>query len=311
MILEEKSMPFAETIGDVETVKFLGHDCVSLENAALKLLITRSVGPRILALRYAGGENILAELPDFVADCPGTGVFHFRGGHRLWHAPEDLGRTYLPDDAPVAISAIEGGLCATQDVEVKTSLQKSMDIRLQGEQPRAVILHRLTNCGMWPVECSPWAITQLMNGGLAILPQAAEQSGVLPNRSVALWPYTNPGDPHVAWGPHYILIQGSLDAPFKIGFPNPRGWLAYWRNGTLFVKRARYAPQSAYYDFGSSSEFYGNDQFIELETLAPIHTIRPGASATHTETWELYGQVDRPRDEKDVQALVSRLHLES
>jgi hypothetical protein len=47
-----------------------------------------------------------------------------------------------------------------------------------------------------------------------------------------------------------------------------------------------------------------------METLAPIGTINPGGCVMHVETWELYGQVDRPRDEKDVQSLVEKLRLE-
>jgi hypothetical protein len=81
-------------------------------------------------------------------------------------------------------------------------------------------------------------------------------------------------------------------------------------NGTLFVKRAKYETQSPYFDFGSSSECYCNDKFIELETLAPISTLQPGASAEHIETWELYGNVDCPRDEEDAQLLVKNLKLE-
>ena len=101
-----------------------------------------------------------------------------------------------------------------------------------------------------------------------------------------------------------------METPFKVGFPNPRGWLAYWLDGTLFVKRAKYDAKSAYFDFGSSSECYCNGQFIELETLSPIETILPGECISHVETWEVYGQIDCPRDEKDVQALAERLGLE-
>lgn len=302
-------MAAAEIIGHMETVKFFGQDCVSLENGALELLIAQSVGPRILSLRFAGGQNLLAELPDFVTECPGVGPYHFYGGHRLWHAPEELGRTYLPDDCPVEISPRKDGFLITQDVETKTGLQKSMEVCLQGESPRVLITHRLTNCGLWPVTCAPWAITQLKIGGAAILPQAGEETGVLPNRSLALWPYSNPSDLHVTWGQCHILVHANVDAPFKIGFPNPRGWLAYWLDRTLFVKRAKYEAESAYYDFGSSSEFYCNDQFAELETLAPIHSIKPGASAVHVETWELYSNVDRPHSQQDVQALVASLGL--
>jgi hypothetical protein len=294
----------------MKTVNFMGHECLSLENQTIQLLASRSIGPRILSLRFADGENLLAELPDFVTECPDSGTFHFRGGHRLWHAPENIRRTYQPDDAPVAVVPVENGCLLTQDVEVKTGLQKSIEIRLQSDAPRVVITHRLSNHGLFPVTSAPWAITQLKTGGMAILPQSREETDVLPNRSLALWRYTNPSDPNIHWGQNYILVRANMDAPFKVGFPNPRGWLAYWLNGTLFVKRANYEAQSAYFDFGSSSECYCNDKFIELETLAPISTINPGESVTHVETWELFNHVDCPRDEKDAQALVEKLGLE-
>jgi hypothetical protein len=281
-----------------------------LENETLKLLVSQSVGPRILSLSFADGENIMAELPDAVLDCPGTGKFQVYGGHRLWHAPEDPSRTYLPDDSLVEVTPVENGYLLTQDVETKTGLQKSMEVCLQGDSSRVVITHRLSNQGLFPVISAPWAITQLKPGGVAILPQSRKETSELPNRSLALWPYTDPSNSNVSWGQNYILLRANMDAPFKIGFPNPRGWLAYWLNGTLFVKRANYESQSSYFDFGSSSECYCNDQFIELETLAPISTIDPGTSVTHVETWELYGNVDCPRDEMDAQLLVEKLDLE-
>jgi hypothetical protein len=80
----------------------------------------------------------------------------------------------------------------------------------------------------------------------------------------------------------------------KIGFPNPRGWLAYWWSGTLFVKRAAYDIKSEYYDFGSSSECYCSDGFLELETLGPKTTLKPGEATVHLETWELYTDVEWP-----------------
>jgi hypothetical protein len=294
----------------MDIVNFLGHECVSLENGRLELLISQSVGPRILSLRLEGGGNLLAELPDFVTDCPGIGAFHFYGGHRLWYAPEIPSCTYLPDDSPVDFVAMEHGYRITQDIETQTGLQKSMEILLPDDGPRVSITHILHNKGSKPVTCAPWAITQLKVGGIAILPQTCEETGVLPNRSLVLWPYTNPSHPNVTWGQHYILVQANMDTPFKVGFPNPRSWLAYWLNGTLFVKRAKYEAHSNYYDFGSSSECYCNDQFIELETLAPIGTIEPGTFVSHVETWELYQNVDCPHNIKEVQPLVTNLGLE-
>jgi hypothetical protein len=294
----------------MKTFNFLGQECYSLSNEVIRLLVTHSVGPRILSLGFTEGENLFAELPDVVTDCPGHGVFHFYGGHRLWHAPEEPSRTYLPDDSPVDITPIENGLVATQKLESQTGLQKSIQINISNTSSQVLIKHQITNHGLWDVTCAPWAITQFKTGGTAILPQAREDTGVLPNRSLTLWPYTNMSDPHVQWGRDVILIDANMDAPFKVGFPNPRGWLAYWFNGMLFVKRAKYEAHAEYYDFGSSSECYCNNTFLELETLAPIGTIAPGATATHIETWDLYKDLDRPRDDMDVQLLVEKLALE-
>ncbi len=152
----------------MKTEIFFDHECIPLENGVLKLLVTQSIGPRILSLQFMGGENLLAELPDNVADCPGTGTFHFYGGHRLWHAPEEPSRTYLPDDEPVEISTFENGLKATQQTEAKTGLQKSIEIQLTADSAHVTLTHRLTNHGLWDVTCAPWAITQLKPGGLAI-----------------------------------------------------------------------------------------------------------------------------------------------
>jgi hypothetical protein len=294
----------------MNTKKFLGQDCVTLENGILKLLVTRSIGPRVLFLGFAGGENLLAELPDFVTDCPGTGTFHFYGGHRLWHAPEEPSRTYLPDDEPVDISPFDGGLKVTQQTETKTGLQKSIEIQLTADSARVTLTHRLTNRGLWDVTCAPWAITQFKTGGTAIYPQIKADTGVLPNRSLTLWPYTDMTNPNVHWGSNYIIVQADMKSAFKIGFPNPRGWQGYWLNGTLFVKRADYVERAEYYDFGCSSESYLNDKFVELETLAPITTIVPGGTATHIETWDLYKNTERPQNERDVQSLADKLGLE-
>jgi len=294
----------------METIKFLDFDCVPLESKTLCLLVTQSVGPRIISLSFNGGENLFAELPDAVTERPDGRVFHFYGGHRLWHAPENLPRTYVLDNKPVEIIPDQAGLSVIQPVEDETGIEKSIQISLVEDKPQVIVRHTLTNRGLWPVECAPWAITQLKVGGVAILPQSREQTDFLPNRSLALWPYTDLASSQATWGNHYILVRTEMQDPFKIGFPNPRGWLAYWLGGMLFVKRAAFDAQAEYYDFGSSSECYCNGKFLELETLAPIRKLGPGESSTHTETWELYADVDFPKNEGAAQEIVQKLGLE-
>ena len=160
----------------MQTIKYLDFDCVPLENASLSLLVTQSVGPRIISLRFIGGENLFAELPDFITERPDGNVFHFYGGHRLWHAPENMPRTYALDDEPVEIIPTQNSLTVRQPVEAETGIEKSIQISLVKDKPQVILHHTLTNRGRWPVECAPWAITQFRTGGAAILPQLLQQS---------------------------------------------------------------------------------------------------------------------------------------
>jgi hypothetical protein len=294
---------------------FAGHQCVRLGNEALALWVTRSVGPRIIGLALRGGKNLLAELPDEVADLPGGGAFHFYGGHRLWYGPEDLRRTYLPDDAPVAIADVEDGVLVTPPVEAQTGIEKSLTIAMPSGDARVVIDHTIQKWGRQPIELAPWAITQLVPGGVAILPQPTtptDEHGLLPNRSFALWPYTAIDSGHIAWGDRYLFVEAAMTSgALKIGFPNPLGWMGYAVQGSLFVKHAAYRPDDVYLDRGSSRECYCNPRFLELETLGPLTTLAPGESATHRETWAIYAGVSVDPDEASVEALAAELGLGS
>lgn len=297
----------------METTTFLGLDCLRLKNDAIELLITQSLGPRLIRLSLVGQENILAELPDLQIDCPGVGPFTFWGGHRLWHAPELNRRTYLPDNEPLMIQEIANGVEVSQPTEPQTGIQKSLRVTLPDNEARVIIDHTLKNEGLWPVELAPWAITQLKPGGIAILPQQtapADAAGLLPNRQLALWPYTDLNSPHIRWGNRFIFIEATMqEGALKIGFPNPAGWLAYHRAGVLFVKQAEYDPDAAYFDFGSSSECFCKAEFIELETLGPRTRLAPGEAVTHQERWSLHAGVQFTPTEEVTQRMVEALLL--
>jgi hypothetical protein len=294
----------------MNTTRYQNFDCVSLGNTSLSLLVTQSVGPRIISLSLQGEENMLASLPDFTVNRSDKKTFRFYGGHRLWHAPEHMPRTYGIDDAPVKIIPIPNGLSINQPTEPEVGIQKSLRIELLGDQPKVTVTHTLTNHNAWAVECAPWAITQFKTGGVAILPLNRADSGLLPNRSLAIWSYTDMSSPCLHWGREYLWLDAQMTSPFKIGFANPRGWLAYWLADCLFIKYTSYKGGSAYYDFGSSSECYCNNQFLELETLAPIGLLQPGCSVSHVETWELHGNLVCPKNEQEIKSLAEELRLE-
>jgi hypothetical protein len=285
----------------------MNQGCITLENKCLRLEIARSIGPRILGLSFQGSPNLLAELPDLVASRPDGKVYHFYGGHRLWLSPEDPILSYGLDDGTVEIISIENGFKITKPTEVDSGVEKTIQVVLPDNKPRVIITHRLKNCSSRPIKCAPWAVTQFRTGGTAILPMNDADTGFLPNRNLALWQYTDLADRNIQLGRHYLLVNASMRSPFKVGFANPVGWLAYWLENILFVKYANYESQASYPDYGSSSECYCNTQFMELETLGTLQEIQPGDSIQHVETWHLSHAPSRPKNEPDAQRLVEQL----
>ena len=294
----------------MKTTEYFGHQCVVLENHHLQLLVTQSIGPRVLSLRINQGENIFAELPESVSQRTDGKDYHFYGGHRLWISPEDPIRSYGLDDKPVEVLQTDEGLLVRKETEPESGFEKSILIKLDPEQARVSLTHKLTNHGKESLECAAWAITQFRTGGVAILPQAQTETGLLPNRVISLWPYSDVSDSRLSLGNKFLILRAEMNAPFKIGFPNPRGWLAYWVGGDLFVKQADYEPRSSYGDFGSSSECYCCSDFLELETLSPVQQIEPGMSITHQEIWEVYTDIPKPESEKEAQLIAGSIGLE-
>ncbi len=294
----------------METIEFQGLECAEIANEHISVLATISVGPRILSVRPSKGDNLLAVLPESTLEYPGQPPFHFYGGHRLWHAPENPRITYLPDDSPVGVEVISNGLRLTQAANPMTTVEKVLEVHLASDLASVELRHTLTNHGDKEQTLAPWAITQLKPGGLAILPQSAGSSDgnpTLPNRTITLWTYTDINSQYITWGNDNILVRALMtEGRLKVGFPNPAGWMAYWIDDTLFVKRASFVPGAEYFDRGSSSECYCDPRFLELETIAPITLLSPGESIGHVEHWELHEAVEWSDDLAQILAIVRK-----
>ena len=294
---------------------FAGHECIKIENESLAAWILKSRGPRIIGLALKGRHNLLAELPDARLELPGNKYYSLIGGHRLWYAPEDPTRTYLPDDKPVQIIELEYGVLIIQPVEEETGIQKSITLILPDESPHMVVDHKLTNQGDREIILAPWAITMVKPGGFAILPQPSVPSdpfGLLPNRAVALWTYTDIRSEHILWGNRFIFIRANMqEGALKVGFPNPAGWMGYLLENALFIKYAEYNPEKVYYDRGSSSECYCNPGTLELETLGPRTNLSPAESVFHREEWKVFAGISCEPDEKEIGKWIDKLRIEN
>lgn len=280
--------------------------CVRLANKTIELIATADVGPRIIRFGFLGQEN---ELFENAPDLGRSGGDQWRpyGGHRLWHAPEAVPRTYAPDNEPVNVFENEGAIVLEQKTEASTGIQKTIELRMFEDKAEVSILHRLTNRGQWKVDLAAWPLTVLAPGGMAILPLGKyipfpEQ--LTPARPLVLWSYTNPNDPRFTFDARFIRLRQDREAqiPQKIGLMIEEGWAAYHRGEHLFVKHFDHPDHSKRYaDFGVNVEVFTNQDMLELETLSPLVELEPGGMIEHQERWALFDRVGRLGNEKDVE----------
>jgi len=261
----------------------------SLDDMAIG--VATDIGPRILyvASRRRPRFNLFGVLPD-AGIAMADGFWRIYGGHRLWSSPEAKPRSYSMDDKPVRIVVEEDRIMVNGNPEIQNSTQKKITIEPLSDAGVRVI-HDIKNIGRWPIELGCWALTVMRKNGFAVMPlkpAKVDEEGLLPDRHISLWPYTDPSDVRLTFANGYVFVKQDpqIPKPVKIGAMANPAWTAYWVDGTVFVKEFS-MEEGEYPDFGCSVEVYTNAAMLELETVGPMRRLQPSESVQHTEIWRI------------------------
>ena len=288
-----------------EVVEYRGwKNNLKLSNAECELIVTLDVGPRVIAYRLKDGFNVMKNYDSMMG---GTGEkeWQLRGGHRFWLAPEDLTRTYFADNHPVQWEAKgDFEVTFTPSPETEYGVQKTMTLKLAPKGTKVEVALTVKNIGTAATELAPWGPTVMAPGGIEIIPlpgkaphpghpkKAKSPADFAPNQELILWPYFDFADTRWTFGKKYIFLkQDVTKGPTKIGLAHREGWVGYLNSHTLFVKRFDYRDGAIYPDRGTRYQTFSNEDMLELETVGELATLAPGASATLSESWELFGNV--------------------
>ena len=283
-----------------------------IQGPTTELIITLDVGPRILHYAFHDAPNVFVKIP---AQLGGSGEneWMIRGGHRFWTAPE-ADHSYDLDNGPVTYKKLEEASVEIIQPVSAFGFQKSLRVELLKDEVVRVT-HILTNVGKKSLDYTPWALSVMAAGGTAFIPQPkldlhpsqfpegrqTEPQDFLPNRELILWPYTNLADGRFSFSEHFLRVkQDTEKPPTKIGLKFPTGWVAYQNGDSVFAKHFSYDPAQPYTDRGVNFELFTNSEILELETIAPLLPLAPGATHEHTEHWIL-----RKADLKDETAAQS------
>ncbi len=298
----------------MERIVFNGwENSVRLSNREIELVVTTAVGPRIARLGYQDEANLFAEIAGQQGG-RGEPDWMIRGGHRFWIAPEVSPLTYEPDNTPVEIEPIEGGVRTLQPEGPISGCAKTMEIVLEAQCNRVHVEHTLTNCGPASIRLAPWALSVMAPGGMAVMPlpaRVAHKDRVLHNQEWSLWGYTDLTDPRWMIGQRYLFFsQDRTRGPNKLGIAQREGWTGYLLGEFLLVNRFAFEEDAVYPDGGVNFETFSNEEMLEIETLGGLADLAPGTTVSHRETWDLHRGLPCISTEDDadryVKPLVSR-----
>jgi len=133
-------------------------------------------------------------------------------------------------------------------------------------------------------------------GGQCIWPMPMpDPEGVrtlLPGGALALWHYTDLSDPRWSFSRHLGRLQQTGEKTHqKVGAFVPDGIVAYQAGEVLFTTEFPVTEWSRYQDYGSNFQTFTRDDMLEVETLAPLATLKTGNSTDFTIRWGLHNLV--------------------
>ena len=271
--------------------------CIKMENETATVIVTVDVGPRVIYYGLNGKQNIFNEdiNRDTVRDSKQLHDFfetdenwYIYGGHRLWSSPESYPESYTPDNSPVPYEIDGNSLTLMPEDRVKVGERHIMTVTLDDVTSDVTIKHAIKNIADYDIKLAPWCLTVAEKGGIEILPQCTKDTGLLSNRRMVFWAYSDVNDPRFFMCDKYItLAQTDKEEAFKIGVNNEDGWGAYLNNGQLFIKRFRFDNLGEYPDYSVNYETYTNQYIMEIESLGTLENLKPGDYTEYDEYWQI------------------------
>lgn len=276
-------------------IDFYGYsDCILLSNESTEAVLCPAAGGRIL--KYALRDRNVLYLP------PGDEGWIWDGRSRS--GPMNAGRFDIGPEQKIArrdvlwmgkwTGEIIGSRQAklTSAADPSTGIQLERTFELDAVTSKLTCSQRIINISDETVETCHWSRTFANGRGTCIipvsLPSRFPQSYVRydpPGKLINM----RPDDPSIRQVDDYLVITDHPVHP-KLGFDSYTGWMAYLApQDLMFVKKFPTYPDRVYNEVAglTISVWYPDRDMVELEPIGPREKLRPGESASFTETWHL------------------------
>jgi len=277
----------------IQQTTFDGVAAVELRTPDLRLVAVSAWGPRIAFFGRPDGENLLLWKPGRYK----RGDWELRGGHRVWvtrPGADECEDTYAADNGPCSLALEPEGFTLTGAEHPGNRTRRGFRVRCLSNR-MVTVENIVTNTGDMLYSGGLWGLT-------CTVPTAGTRYGI-PLGDSSEWDACSivlfrrwAGHGAGGFGDAQFRVAGDVLTIEPAGLENKRmvqshhGILAMSdpTRGVTFAKRAPWQPGGAYPLGTNLATYIGPDNFmVELETMGPERTLRPGETLTHTETWVL------------------------
>lgn len=273
-----------------------------LQNATAEVIAVPEIG-RVMSFRFRDGANVLWEdesLRGRRGAADGSTWVNF-GGDKTWPAPEAEWKNYtgyrqwMPppafDGLPVAARSEPAAIVLTSPVDRFYGIRTVRRVTLRADEPILSIETTYERVSGSAGKVSIWVITQFRDPIAVYLP--------IPSRSQfpdGHFRFRDGPWPQVTRVDRMLKLTRDPSASRKLGSDADR---MLWIGADAMCLVATNRTDGAEYpDRGASAEVYTNQNpktYVELETLGPLVTLRPGERISQTNTYTLLRR-QRPGD---------------
>jgi len=279
---------------EIQRTEFQGLDAVEIRTDRAHMVIVTAFGPRIASFGTPQGENLLLWAPGKYL----RGEWDLRGGHRVWATrpgADECEDTYQPDNGPCHVDVTDDSVCITGAEDPVNKTMRGIAVTVL-DNGAFEVNNFVVNTGDLLYSGGVWALT-------CSLPSPETTYGVTIGDG-SNWDSFNmvhfrewAGHGQGGFADDQITVREDLVHVAPRGVENKRMLLSHDgiigmsdpARGLTFAKQCGYEA-GGNYPLGCNIAFYiGPDNFmVEMETMGPEHTLKPGEDLHHVETWVLH-----------------------
>jgi hypothetical protein len=307
-------------------------DAWKLSNGIVDVVVVPDIG-RIMAFEWTGRPETspLYNDPIWTGKSPAPmpnpndpktypTEWHNYGGNKVWASPQSEWPKHQPvvwppdpflDTGPYHVQRLPNGVRLTGPVSPYFGVRLIREITLKAGLPQISLRDTFIkavgglNHAAFPIGL--WSISQVKGNSTIYLP--LNKQGLFPG--IGYTSLINGAKPLPNWRTHGSVLSVTRPSGVgtKVGVDDTAGWAAcLYHANLLFSVRSVRVPGTVYPDHGCSAEVYTNgsdvEAYMELETLGPLVTLKPGQTLSRSIVWRLQRLPQTPANAREAAAAV-------